>query len=157
MLNVKINDKAPEFCLPDKDEKNICLKDYNGKWVVLYFYPKDMTSGCTIEAIDFTSKLPDFVKKNAVVIGVSPDSPKRHQKFIDKHELKVILASDEEKKMLEEYGVWQEKKMYGKTYFGVVRTTMLINPEGIISEIWNKVRVKEHVQSVFDRLVELQQ
>ena len=157
MLNVKINDKAPEFCLPDKDEKNICLKDYKGKWVVLYFYPKDMTSGCTIEAIDFTSKLPEFAKKNAVVIGVSPDSPQRHQKFIDKHELKVILASDEEKKMLEEYGVWQEKKMYGKTYFGVVRTTILINPKGIISEIWNKVRVKEHVQSVFDRLVELQQ
>jgi peroxiredoxin Q/BCP len=157
MLNVKINDKAPEFCLPDKDEKNICLKDYKGKWVVLYFYPKDMTSGCTIEAIDFTSKLPDFAKNNAVVIGVSPDSPKRHQKFIEKHELKVILASDEEKKILEEYGVWQEKKMYGKTYFGVVRSTILINPDGMISEIWEKVRVKEHVQSVFDRLVELQQ
>ena len=88
MLKIKVGDKAPEFCLPDKDENNICLKNYKGKWVVLYFYPKDNTSGCTIEAIDFTSSLPEFSKLGAVVIGASPDSPKSHQKFIDKHELK---------------------------------------------------------------------
>lgn len=94
MLKIKIGDKAPEFCLPDKDENKICLKDYQGKWVVLYFYPKDNTKGCTIEAIDFTSSLPEFSKLGAVVIGASPDSPKSHQKFIDKHELQILLVSD---------------------------------------------------------------
>lgn len=156
MLKIKNGDKAPEFCLPDKDENNICLKDYKGKWVVLYFYPKDNTSGCTIEAIDFTSSLPEFTKLGAIVIGASPDSPKSHQKFVDKHELKVLLVSDVEHKMLEEYGVWQEKSMYGKKYFGVVRSTLLIDPEGKIAEIWEKVRVKDHVLSVKERLIELQ-
>jgi peroxiredoxin Q/BCP len=156
MLKIKNGDNAPEFCLPDKDENSICLKDYKGKWVVLYFYPKDNTKGCTIEAIDFTSSLPDFSKLGAVVIGVSPDSPKSHQKFVDKHELKVLLVSDVDHKVLEEYGVWQEKSMYGKKYFGVVRSTLLIDPEGKIAEIWEKVRVKDHVLNVKERLIELQ-
>ncbi|MHA1440924.1 MAG: thioredoxin-dependent thiol peroxidase [Candidatus Heimdallarchaeota archaeon] len=156
MLKIKVGDKAPEFCLPDKDENNICLKNYKGKWVVLYFYPKDNTSGCTIEAIDFTSSLPEFSKLGAVVIGASPDSPKSHKKFIDKHELKILLVSDVERKMLEDYGVWQEKSMAGKKYFGVVRSTLLIDPEGKIAEVWAKVRVKDHVLNVKERLIELQ-
>ena len=156
MLNVKVGDKAPEFCLHDTDEKEVCLKNFKGKWVVLYFYPKDNTKGCTIEAIDFTSKLNDFSKHGAVVLGMSPDSTKSHQKFTEKHDLKVQLLSDEKQDVLDKYGVWQEKSMYGKTYFGVVRSTVLIDPDGKIAEIWEKVRVANHVENVFEKLIELQ-
>ena len=104
MLKVNIGDSAPTFCLPDKDGNENCLENFKGKWVILYFYPKDLTSGCTIQAIDFTASLPEFEKMNTVVLGVSPDSPKSHQKFVDKHELKVLLLSDEEKTVLENYG-----------------------------------------------------
>ena len=156
MLNVEIGDKAPEFCLPDKDGNKICLKDFIGKWVVVYFYPKDNTKGCTIEAIDFTSYLEDFERLNTQVLGISPDSPKSHQKFVDKHELKVLLLSDEDHSVLEKYGAWGEKSMYGKTYFGVIRSTLLINPEGKVAEVWNKVRVKDHVTNVKSKLMELQ-
>ncbi|HUT82582.1 MAG TPA: thioredoxin-dependent thiol peroxidase [Candidatus Bathyarchaeia archaeon] len=156
MLNVKIGSQAPDFCLPDKDDNEICLENFKGKWVILYFYPKDNTSGCTLEAIDFTKSLPEFQKLNAVVLGVSPDSSKSHQKFVDKHELKVQLLSDENQKTLEKYGVWQEKSMYGKSYMGVVRSTILIDPNGKISEIWEKVKVADHVESVKQKLKELQ-
>jgi len=156
MLKVKIGDKAPEFCLTETSGSEICLKDYHGKWVVIYFYPKDNTKGCTLEAIDFTQSLDDFEKMNAIVLGISPDSIKSHQKFTDKHELKVQLLSDENQKVLEKYGVWQEKSMYGKKYFGVVRSTILVNPEGKIAEIWEKVQVKDHVENVKQKLKELQ-
>jgi peroxiredoxin Q/BCP len=156
MLKIKIGDKAPEFCLIETSGKETCLKDLLGKWVVLYFYPKDNTKGCTLEAIDFTNSLKDFENMNAIVLGVSPDSIKSHQKFTDKHELKVQLLSDEKQEVLEQYGVWQEKQMYGKTYMGVVRSTVLIDPEGKIAEIWEKVRVKDHVENVKKRLNELQ-
>jgi len=156
MLKVNIGDSAPTFCLPDKDNNEICLENFKGKWVILYFYPKDLTSGCTIQAIDFTASLSEFDKMNTVVLGVSPDSPKSHQKFVDKHELKVLLLSDEEKTALEAYGAWGEKSMYGKTHFGVTRSTVVINPEGKIAEIWNKVKAAGHVDSVKEKLKELQ-
>ncbi len=155
MLKVNIGDSAPIFCLPDKDGNEICLENFKGKWVILYFYPKDLTSGCTIQAIDFTASLSEFNKMNTIVLGVSPDSPKSHQKFVDKHELKVLLLSDEEKTALEAYGAWGEKSMYGKTHFGVTRSTVVINPEGKIAEIWNKVKAAGHVDSVKEKLKEL--
>ncbi|NPE09170.1 MAG: thioredoxin-dependent thiol peroxidase [Asgard group archaeon] len=156
MLKVNVGDSAPTFSLPDKDGNEVCLENFKNKWVILYFYPKDLTSGCTIEAMDFTASLPEFEKMNTIVIGVSPDSPKSHQKFVDKHELKVLLLSDEEKTVLEAYGAWGEKSMYGKTYFGVIRSTVLINPEGKIAETWNKVKAAGHVDSVKEKLKELQ-
>jgi peroxiredoxin Q/BCP len=156
MLKVKVGDKAPSFCLPDKDGNEVCLDNYKDKWVILYFYPKDLTSGCTLEAMDFTASLPEFKKMNTVVLGVSPDPPKSHQKFVDKHELKVLLLSDEEKGVLEEYGAWGEKSMYGKTFFGVIRSTVIINPEGVIAETFPKVKAKGHVDLVKEKLKELQ-
>ena len=156
MLKVNIGDNAPTFCLPDKDGNEICLENFKDKWVILYFYPKDLTSGCTLEAMDFTASLPEFEKMNTAVIGVSPDSQKSHQKFVDKHELKVLLLSDEEKTVLEKYGAWGEKSMYGKTYFGVIRSTVIINPEGKIAETFPKVKAKGHVDSVKEKLKELQ-
>ncbi len=155
MAELKAGDLAPEFCLPDADEKEVCLKDFRGKWVVLYFYPKDNTSGCTREAIDFTEHLEEIEKLGAVVLGVSPDSTKSHVKFREKHNLKVTLLSDPEHKVLEMYGVWQLKKMYGREYYGVVRSTFLIDPDGKIAHIWRKVKVKGHVDDVINRLKEL--
>ncbi len=152
---LEIGRKAPDFCLPNQDEVEICLRDLSGKWVVLYFYPKDNTPGCTTEACDFTENLPDFEGLDAVILGVSPDSPKKHRNFIEKKNLKITLLSDEEKKVCELYGVWQLKKMCGKEYMGVVRTTFLISPDGKIAHIWNKVRVKGHVQAVKEKLEEL--
>ncbi len=156
MLKVNVGDKAPTFCLPDKDGNEVCIENYKNKWVILYFYPKDLTSGCTLEAMDFTASLPEFKKMNAVVIGVSPDSPKSHQKFVDTHELKVLLLSDEENSVLEKYGAWGEKSMYGKTYFGVIRSTVIIDPKGNIAETFPKVQAKGHVDLVKEKLKELQ-
>ncbi len=140
--------KAPAFTLPDKDGKKYSLKDFSGKKVVLYFYPKDMTSGCTAEACDFRDAYSDFSKLNAVVIGVSKDSGKSHQKFIDKHELPFLLLSDEDTKINQKYGVWKEKSMYGRKYFGTVRTTFVIDEKGKIAKIFPKVKVKNHVNEV---------
>ena len=154
---LKVGDKAPEFCLPNQDEVEICLRDLVGKWVVLYFYPKDNTPGCTTEACDFTEALPYFEDLSAVVLGVSPDSPKKHRNFIEKKDLKITLLSDEEKEVCEKYGVWQLKKNYGREYMGVVRSTFLISPEGNIVAIWSKVRVKGHVEAVSKKIKEIQQ
>ena len=153
---LKIGNKAPDFKLPDADGETVSLKDYKDKWLVLYFYPKDNTSGCTTEAIDFTGSLPEFKKLNTAVVGVSPDSCKSHQKFITKHDLAVTLLSDEEKSVMEKYGVWQLKKMYGKDYFGVVRTTLIIGPDGKIKHIWNSVKVTGHIEDVLGKLKEVQ-
>jgi len=153
---LKIGNKAPDFKLPDASGDLISLKDYKDKWLILYFYPKDNTSGCTTEAIDFTGSLSDFKKLNASVAGVSPDSCRSHQKFIEKHDLAVTLLSDEEKTVLTKYGVWQLKKMYGKDYFGVARTTFIIGPDGKIRHIWNNVKVEGHIGEVLDKLKELQ-
>ncbi len=152
---LEVGTKAPEFCLPNQDENEVCLRDLKGKWIVLYFYPKDNTPGCTTEACDFTASLPDFEGLDAVVLGVSPDSPKKHRNFIEKKELGITLLSDEDKKVLELYGVWQLKKMCGREYMGVVRTTYLIDPDGNIAEVWKNVRVKGHVEKVKERLAEL--
>ncbi len=154
-MELKIGDKAPDFCLPDKDGNEICLKDFRGKWVVLYFYPKDNTSGCTKEAIDFTEHLDEFASLNAVVFGVSKDSVKSHKNFAEKHGLKVTLLSDPEHKVIEQYGAWKLKKRYGREYYGTQRSTFLIDPDGIIRHIWPNVRVKGHVEAVLEKLKEL--
>lgn len=147
---LKIGDDAPEFCLPDAKNKRVCLKDFRGKWLVLYFYPKDNTSGCTKEAVDFTSYVKDFRKMNATVVGVSPDSVKSHVGFIGKHGLKIILLSDPDHEVLKKYGVWQKKSMYGREYYGVVRTTFVIDPKGRIKHKWEKVKVAGHADAVKD-------
>jgi peroxiredoxin Q/BCP len=136
--------------LPDPGNKKVCLKDLKGKWVILYFYPKDNTSGCTKEAVDFSKELKDFRKMGATVIGISPDSTTSHVNFINKHNLKISLLSDTEHKVLEKYGVWQKKKMYGREYYGVVRTTFVIDPKGKVKQVWNKVKVAGHIDTVKD-------
>ena len=142
--------KAPAFKLPSSSGVDVSLASLKGEKAVLFFYPKDDTSGCTREAIDFTSHLGAFKKAGTRILGISPDTLKKHDKFIEKHELKVELLSDESKTMLESYGVWKEKSMYGRKYMGVERTTILIDPAGKISKIWNKVKVPGHVEDVLE-------
>jgi peroxiredoxin Q/BCP len=154
-VELEIGTEAPTFCLPDQDGSEVCLDDFKGKWVVLYFYPKDGTKACTLEAIDFTMSLGDFEEMGAAVLGVSPDSVKSHKNFCLKNDLKLTLLSDPEHRVLESYGVWQLKKMYGREYHGVVRSTFLIDPEGRVAEAWRKVRVKGHVDAVKKRLSEV--
>jgi peroxiredoxin Q/BCP len=156
LTELKIGDQAPDFCLPDPERGEICLVDQRGKWVILYFYPKDNTKGCTLEALEFTAAEDEFKEKNAVILAASPDSLKSHTKFRDKHNLTINLLSDTEKDTLQAYGAWQLKKMYGREYMGVVRSTYIIDPEGTIAYIWPKVRVKGHVDTVMEKLVELQ-
>ncbi len=146
---------APEFCLPNQDGVEMCLRDFKGKWVVLYFYPKDNTPGCTTEACEFTASLPNFSDLNAVILGVSPDSMKKHQNFIAKKDLKITLLSDEEKEVANQYDVWQLKKMCGKEYMGIVRSTFLIDPSGVVRAEWRNVRVKGHVDKVKEELSKL--
>jgi len=153
---LQIGDIAPAISLSDANEQTVTLDQFKGKWVVLYFYPKDDTSGCTVEALDFTARLPQFQKLNAQVIGLSPDSCQSHRKFIGKHDLKVLLLSDTEQQTLNDYGVWQKKSMYGKEYMGVVRTTYLIDPQGKIAYIWPKVSVNGHADAVREKIAELQ-
>lgn len=152
---LEVGEKAPDFSIPDQNGKVIELNDIHGKWTVVYFYPKDDTPGCTVEAKEFTDLSKDFGSKGATIYGVSPDNEAKHCKFIDKHGLSVELLADTEKTMLADYGVWQEKQMYGKTYMGVVRTTYLINPDGEIAEVWPKVKAKGHAEAVLERLNEL--
>jgi len=153
---LEIGDKVPDFCLPNQDEEEICFRDIKGRWVVLYFYPKDNTPGCTTEACEFTEALPDFSALDAIVLGVSPDSPKKHRNFIEKKSLGITLLADEEKELCKLFGVWQLKKNFGKEYMGVVRSTFLIDPDGKVAYKWENVRVKGHVQAVKEKLQELQ-
>lgn len=153
---LEVGTKAPEFCLPNQDDEEICLRDIKGKWIVLYFYPKDNTPGCTTQACDFTAAQPDFSALDAIILGVSPDSTEKHRKFIDKKELGITLLADEEKEVCNLYKVWQLKKFMGKEYMGVVRSTFILNPEGNVAAVWTKVRVKEHVETVKAKLEELQ-
>jgi peroxiredoxin Q/BCP len=127
-LYIEEGKRAPNFCLENDEGKKVCLEDFKGKWIVLYFYPKDNTPGCTKEAEDFSERTDEFDKLNAVVLGVSPDSVESHRKFKEKRNLKVILLSDESKEILKTYGVWQKKKMYGREYFGAVSYTHLTLP-----------------------------
>ncbi len=145
-------DKAPNFKLVDQDGIEHQLSDYAGQSVVLYFYPKDDTPGCTREAIEFSNKLTDFSSKNTVVFGLSRDTVKKHKSFCDKHKLTVTLLSDTEPFVTDDYGVWQEKKNYGKTYMGIVRSTFLISEHGLIKKKWTNVRVPGHVEAVLDSL-----
>jgi thioredoxin-dependent peroxiredoxin len=147
-MAIKTGDIAPDFKLLDQSGKEISLSAQAGKNVVLYFYPKDDTSGCTVEAKDFSHLIDDFTKANTVVIGMSPDGTKSHAKFAAKHELKVTLVADEEKSVLEAYGVWVEKSMYGKKYMGVERSTFLIGPDRTIKDAWRKVSVPGHAETV---------
>ncbi|MCY4499658.1 MAG: thioredoxin-dependent thiol peroxidase [Rhodospirillaceae bacterium] len=143
-------DRAPDFSLPSDDGTSIALKDFRGKNVVLYFYPKDDTSGCTKEAIGFTEALKDFATLDAVVLGASRDSVAKHQKFKDKHDLGVTLISDEEGSLCSDYGVWVEKSMYGRTYMGIERATFLIDKSGKVKRVWRKVKIRGHVEEVLD-------
>jgi peroxiredoxin Q/BCP len=157
MSELKIGDTAPIFCLPETEGEEICLDELKGRWVVLYFYPKDNTKGCTIEAIEFTEANEEFEDLGATILGVSPDSLKSHTKFKEKHDLRIGLLSDIERDVLTNYGVWQKKKMYGREYLGVNRSTFLIDPEGKISHIWRKVKVKGHVDAVKAKINEIKE
>jgi len=144
------------FSLPDKDGKIYSLNDFKGKWVVLYFYPKDNTSGCTLEAIDFSRLKNEFEKMNCIIIGISKDSQKSHCRFIEKHNISVLLLSDESHEVAEEFGAWGKKKLYGREYEGTIRSTFIIGPDGNILKEWRKVKVKGHAQEVLESLKEIQ-
>lgn len=151
---IKEGRKAPAFSLPSSDGDRVSLKDLAGKYVVLYFYPKDNTPGCTTEANDFNKALKKFQSRDAVVVGVSKDSIESHCKFADKYKLKFPLLSDPEHKILEKYGAWGEKNMYGKKSMGIIRSTVLIGPDGKVIKHFPKVRVKGHVDAVLQALDE---
>jgi len=145
---VDVGDKAPGFDLPADGDDQIGLKGLKGKTVVLYFYPKDDTAGCTKEAIGFTERIKDFEKAGAMVLGASKDPVKNHDKFIKKHDLAVRLVSDAEGSLCEDYGVWVEKNMYGRKYMGIERSTFVIDGKGVVRNVWRKVKVPGHVDEV---------
>jgi peroxiredoxin Q/BCP len=142
--------KAPDFTLPRDGGGEVSLSDLAGRPVVLYFYPRDDTSGCTKEAVAFTELMPEFEAAGAAVLGVSKDSVAKHDKFRDKHDLKVTLLSDDDSDVCERYGVWVEKSMYGKTYMGIERSTFLIDGTGTVREVWRKVKVPGHAEKVLE-------
>jgi len=147
-MPIRVGKKVPNFKIPIENGKNISLKDFSGKNVVIFFYPKDDTPGCTKEACGFRDENKTFNKKNTFIIGISKDSLKKHQKFIEKHDLNFILGSDEESNICEKFDVWKEKSMYGKKYMGIERSTFLINTEGVLIKEWRKVKVTNHVEEV---------
>ncbi|MCP3033389.1 thioredoxin-dependent thiol peroxidase [Halobacillus sp. A1] len=146
-MTVDVGQKAPDFELKAHTGETVQLSDYQGQNVVLYFYPKDMTPGCTTEACDFRDKHESFADLNAVVLGVSPDPIESHKKFIDKHDLPFLLLADEDHKVAEEYGVWKLKKNFGKEYYGIERSTFIIDKEGNLAEDYRKVKVDGHVET----------
>ena len=151
---IKEGNKAPDFSATDQNGKKIKLSSFRGKKnVVLYFYPKDMTPGCTTEACDFRDQFKKF--KSTEILGVSIDSPERHQKFIEKYDLPFTLISDVDQKVVNKYGVWQEKKLYGRTFMGIVRSTVIIDKAGVVRKIFPKVKVKGHIDEVLEALKEL--
>jgi len=152
MKDLSAGDLAPAIDSLDHEGKRITLEEYKGKKLVLYFYPKDNTPGCTAESCDLRDNYEQFQEQGFEVIGVSADSEKSHQRFIEKHQLPFRLISDTEKKVLQDYGVWGEKKLYGKTYMGILRKTFLIDEEGIIINIIEKVKTKEHSRQIFTEL-----
>lgn len=149
-IGLKAGDKAPAFTLPADDGTQVSLKDFKGDMLVVYFYPKDDTPGCTTEAIDFSGLKGKFEKAGARIVGVSKDNVAKHGKFRDKHGLTIQLLSDEEGTMLEAYGVWAEKSLYGRKFMGINRTTFLIDGKGVIAEVWPKVKVKDHAAQVLE-------
>ena len=153
---LKLNSKAPAFSLPDQDGKPTKLSDFAGQWVLLYFYPKDDTPGCTKEACGFRDHLPKFAKTRVKVLGVSVDSVKSHRKFADKYGLPFTLLADEDKSVVSKYGVWLEKSLYGRKYMGTARTSFLIDPSGKIVKIYEKVKPEQHPQEVLADLKNFQ-
>lgn len=152
MTHLESGDTAPDFTLPTDSEGQITLSALKGQKIVLYFYPKDDTPGCTTQSCGFNDALPAFDKLGTTIIGISKCSVKKHDKFKAKYNLNFPLASDENSDVCEQYGVWQEKSMYGKTYMGIVRTTFLIDEHGTIEQVWNKVKVPGHVEAVQEAL-----
>lgn len=151
---IKEGNKAPDFSAVDQNGNKVKLSSFKGKKnVVLYFYPKDMTPGCTTEACDFRDQFKKF--KTTAILGVSIDSPERHQKFIEKYDLPFTLISDADQKVVNKYGVWQEKKLYGRTFMGIVRSTFIIDKSGVVRKIFPKVKVKGHIDEVMEALKEL--
>lgn len=148
-------DKAPEFVLKDENNKDIALSDFIGKKVVLYFYPKDNTPGCTKEACSFRDVYDDILEAGAVVIGISKDSSASHEKFKNKHQLPFYLLSDPENTVIEAYGAWQEKKLYGRTFMGIVRSTFIIDEKGLIARVYPKVKPDQHGEEVLKALKEI--
>jgi thioredoxin-dependent peroxiredoxin len=148
---------APAFCLKNEDEQEVCLKGHKGKWIILYFYPKDDTPGCTIEAKDFSKENPGFEELDAVILGVSADDCGSHKSFINKYKLKINLLADPDKKTLKKYGVWEKKKFMGREYMGIARTTYLINPGGKIAWLWEKVIPAGHAREVRLKIEELRE
>ncbi|MEY3826453.1 MAG: hypothetical protein RLZZ148_1268 [Cyanobacteriota bacterium] len=144
--NITVGQKAPDFLLKDQTGKDVSLKDFLGQWLIIYFYPKDNTPGCTTEALDFS--------QYRQILGVSPDSQKSHCKFIEKHNLSIQLLSDPEHIMAESYGVWGLKKFMGKEYMGIIRSTFLVNPRGTIADIWQNVKVKNHSETVWNTFID---
>lgn len=155
MAQPTIGDMAPDFSLPEDMNGSLTLSSLRGKKVVLFFYPKDDTSGCTKESIAFSELKPEFEKAGTVLVGISPDPVAKHQKFRAKHNLTTLLVADEERSALEAYGVWVQKSMYGRKYMGVERTSFLIDRDGKIAQIWNKVKVAGHAEAVLSAAQEL--
>ncbi|MFP7201768.1 thioredoxin-dependent thiol peroxidase [Lysinibacillus halotolerans] len=153
-METLLNMEAPNFTLLNEKEEKVTLSDYRGKKVILYFYPKDMTPGCTTEACDFRDQHEAFSNLNAVILGISADDAKKHTKFIEKYGLPFSLLVDEDHEVCEKYGVWVLKKMYGKEFMGIERSTFLINEEGIVEKEWRKVKVKNHIEEVLTYLRE---
>lgn len=151
-MALKVGQKAPGFRLPDQDGKEHDLKDYSGQWILLYFYPKDDTPGCTIEACTLRDNFPKFKKLKVAVLGVSIDAVKKHAKFVEKYELPFTLLSDEKKELVEAYGVWAKKKFMGREYMGTLRNSYLINPQGKIAKIYEGVKPGEHAEEVLKDL-----
>ena len=152
---IKENTKAPVFNLPSTNKKEYSLKDSLGNYVVIYFYPKDDTPGCTIETNDFNKKLPKFKKLNCEILGISKDSLKSHDKFRDKYKIKFDLLADEEIKILKKYKVWGKKKFMGREFMGIIRSTYLIDKKGKILKVWENVKVKDHAKEVLDTLTNI--
>ena len=148
MAQLTFTQQAPDFILPNQHGENVNLRQFRGRWVVLYFYPRDNTPGCTTEAIDFSKAGDEFKKLNALVIGISKDDSSSHCTFIKQHKLNVLLLSDEKHEVQEQYGVWAPKKFMGREFLGTVRTTFLIDPNGRIAHIWDNVKVNGHVADV---------
>lgn len=149
-MSVEIGKKAPDFTLQNQAGDNVSLSDFEEKNIVLYFYPKDMTPGCTTQACDFRDNYDAFKDLNTVIIGISPDPIERHQKFIDKHDLPFQLLADIEQEVAKRYDVWKLKKMFGKEFYGIERSTFIIDQEGIIQKEFRKVRVKGHIEETLD-------
>jgi len=152
---ITIGDSAPQFTLSTNGGGQFSLVDAAGKYLILYFYPKDDTPGCTKEAVEFSEESAAFEAQNAMVVGVSRDTVKKHDKFISKYDLRIPLISDEEGSLCETFGTWVEKRMYGKTYMGIERATFLISPEGQLLQMWRKVKVPGHVEEVLAQLKSL--